>query len=112
MAEHHTKDIPGPGTYTPTISALNSQMLGTGANYKFYQNERKLVLKKGSNDVIPGPGTYQQPSDFGYPLKSSKSRTNLGSHSSMLSVTLTSGGPQNSLNRVMRRQKSDVSLIN
>jgi hypothetical protein len=103
VADDHTKDIPGPGSYTPASAVMNSQ-LANGAHYKFYQNERKIVLKSGTINENPGPGTYLAPSDFGYPLKSSKSRINLGSNQSMISMTPSAtGGPQNSLNRVMRR---------
>ena len=46
VADNYTKDIPGPGTYTPTTAALNAQLKIKGASFKFYQNERKIVVLK------------------------------------------------------------------
>lgn len=61
-----TKDIPGPGRYTPTQKATEMSKNMKGFNIRLYKNDRNIELHDKTKRDIPGPGTYRLPSDFGY----------------------------------------------
>lgn len=66
VAIDYTKDIPGPGMYTPSQKSSDMTKFKSIYNINLYRNERKIELHDKTKRDIPGPGTYQMPSDFGY----------------------------------------------
>ena len=60
----YTKDVPGPGSYTVRETSNNNKYRN---NYdlQLYKKERKIELHDKTKLDIPGPETYNLPSDFG-----------------------------------------------
>jgi len=72
---HKNGESPGPGAYEvkPTISRDGNQFISKFQSSKsipFSKSERKLypnIRDESKKDVeVPGPGTYQAPSEFGF----------------------------------------------
>lgn len=67
VAFDYTKDIPGPGMYSPSQRASDMTKFKSMYNIQLYPRDRKIELHDKTKRDIPGPGMYQVPSDFGYP---------------------------------------------
>lgn len=59
-----TKDIPGPGSYTPRVTSINNRYRNT-LSINLYTGDRKIELHDKSKLENPGPCQYTLPSDFG-----------------------------------------------
>ena len=65
-----SKQVPGPGQYSPRLEMTSTgeyfyskyQSAGTRT---FYHSNRKTI-QLPDNASTPGPGSYKQPSEFGY----------------------------------------------
>lgn len=93
-----TKDIPGPGRYTPTQKATEMSKNMKGFNIRLYKNDRKIELHDKTKRDNPGPGTYRLPSDFGYFEPETTAALNLTArshlHTSSQLHRASSPGPQ------------------
>ena len=61
-----TRDIPGPGSYTPRETDKTNKYRNS-YNLQLYSRERKIELHDKSKIDLPGPQMYTLPSDFGNP---------------------------------------------
>ena len=62
----HTRDVPGPGSYTPRETSKTSKYKNP-YNINLYSRDRKIELHDKSKLDLPGPLQYTLPSDFGNP---------------------------------------------
>ena len=63
---NYTRDNPAPNAYSPTRESIMANNKHCLKSYRLYQGKRKIELHDKTKREIPGPGTYQLPSDFGY----------------------------------------------
>jgi hypothetical protein len=67
IATDFTKQNPGPGTYSPSQTAVDMAWKYRNNNsFNLYVKDRKIELHDKTKKDIPGPGTYRVPSDFGH----------------------------------------------